>query len=75
MTVYSWGGTTTSLLHEMKHAVHSHLSDRLTKGPGWSIEHGNDVYDIELEVHITRRSPESPTDPTRPHVPLYGSGT
>ncbi len=68
MTVYSWGGTTTSTLSEMQHAVHSHLCDRLTKGPGWVIEHAPDVYDITITIDIEKR-------PSKPKIFLHGSGT
>ena len=68
MTLYSWGATTTTFLSEMQHAVHSHLSDRLTKGPGWVIEHGPDTYDITITVEIQRR-------PAKPPTLLHGSGT
>jgi len=65
--IYSWGGTTTSSLSEMQHAIHSHLCDRLTKGPGWVIEQGPDKYDIEIHVRITKRP--------KPTTRLQGSGT
>ena len=69
MALYSWGGTTTSSLHEMQHAVHSHLCDRLTKGPGWTVFHDPDVYDITITVDIRKRPP------SKPKLFLHGSGT
>jgi len=51
----------------MQHAIHSHLCHRLTKGPRWVIEHGADVYDIDIEVHINKRP--------KPTTRLQGSGT
>lgn len=68
MALYTWGGTTTTTLNEMHHAIHSHLSDRLTKGPGWTIRHTHERYDIEIVVKLQKRPP-------KPNICLHGSGT
>ncbi len=75
MNLYDWGGTTATTLNEINHAVHSHLADRLTKGPGWVIKHGDDCYDIELTIRLRKKPTKGrPTD-YKPRTFLHGSGT
>lgn len=55
MPLYIWGGTTATTLREINHAIHSHLSNRLDKGPGWVVKHGDDAYDIEIQVKLQKK--------------------